>query len=138
MRTRNFKVRTCLLILVSSHSCRGCSSQHRGFSLSVFVPTSQTCVRRMLSKTTLVSVWSLVMSALACIPKMLGCGSSGRDLMYSIQLSYCKIKTKSLSHISLENIGLFQPHLYSVILFGEPLKTSIVVLSSKLHMFWPL
>ena len=48
----------------------------------------------MLSNSWLVSCWSLVMSALACIPNTSGCGIIGRDLMYSRYCSYYKVRSQ--------------------------------------------
>lgn len=46
--------------------------------------STHTWVRRMLSNSSCVSDWSLVMSALAFIPKISGAGVSGRVFVYSM------------------------------------------------------
>lgn len=45
---------------------------------------SVTCVSKMLSNRSWVSAWSLVISALAFMPKISGDGLSGSDLVYSM------------------------------------------------------
>lgn len=48
------------------------------------VTGSFTCVSKMLSNRSWVSAWSLVISALAFMPKISGDGLSGSDLVYSM------------------------------------------------------